>query len=48
MTVTDYPDLKAAMLGTTRIGNLINAWAETHPILQEADFLAMLAQTPRT
>ncbi|HEX7928128.1 MAG TPA: hypothetical protein VF678_11080 [bacterium] len=48
MTVTDYPNLKSAMLATARIGNLINAWPETHPILEESAFLDLLAQTPRT
>jgi uncharacterized protein with GYD domain len=48
MTITDYPDLKSAMLGSARIGNLINAKSETSPILQESEFLDLLSQTPRT
>ena len=48
MTLCDYPDLKSAMLGATRICNLINAQSQTFPVLQEADFLDLLAQTPRT
>ena len=47
MTISNYPNLKTAMLGAARIGNLINAKTTSHPILDEPDFLDLLAQTPR-
>lgn len=47
LLLTEYNDTAAAMLGSARISNLINAQAQTSPVLQEADFLALLAQTPR-
>lgn len=48
VTITDYPTLKSAMLGSARIGNLINAQSHTQAILAEGEFLDLLAQTPRT
>lgn len=47
MTINDYPDVPAAMLGAARIGNLINAQTHTLPIVPEDEFLSLLAQTPR-
>jgi uncharacterized protein with GYD domain len=47
VTITDYPALDAAMLGSARIGNLISAQTHTMPIVDQDDFLALLAKTPR-
>jgi uncharacterized protein with GYD domain len=45
--IAEYREMKDAMLGSARIGNLIGAQSHTQAILEQDAFLQLLAQTPR-
>ena len=44
MSVTEYPDSRAAMKAAAKVGGIINASTHTMPAIERDDFLQLLSE----